>query len=335
MKTKVYILVAMLAAIWLLAGVDPDIAAGKMSDGPPAAKGDKPKDDDGAPMAGPRHARSGDRDRADDDGDDFGPPPRDREDRQRGRFQREDRRDRRHPGWRDRMRRGPDEPVPADVEAEALKVLKERLPDFYERLIKLRDEKPTRYQWALRHIMPMMNEFMDLQREHPEMADVVIEEFKVERSIRMLIRQYRDARKSDDAEARAKLEGEFRELMTHRHELEMRRRQFRLDDFRERLERERQRLEEEQKRLKEDESHFAEDLDRRVEQLREGDIRKALGPPPGKEDPRRRRFDGPPRRGRHRGDADGPPPRGLGPRGQDEPPPREGERPPPDDDLDI
>lgn len=368
MKTKLTILAGFLALMWLVGESGPDAAAGKALNDPPAAKEDKPathdsadadKDDDAPPMAGPENPRDRrpPRDLADDD--DGGDRPRNgwRGDRrERGKFHgdRRDRRPRRGPRGRDRMRPDDNRPVPPDQEAKALEILKQRLPEFHEKLTKLREKRPERYQKVLCKIMPMMQEFMDLQRDHPEMADVVIEEFKTERDLRTLIRKYMDARRDKDADAQAKLEPEFRELMKHRHELEVKRRQFRLDDFRQRLEREQQRLEEEERRLEEDNAHFEEDLDRRVESLRQGHVREALGPPPGQgpgpgfdgpphRGPRRGGFDRPPRHGHRRGGFDRPP-RGDGPPDAGEPRPprrgeRDGDRPPPPrdegDDLDL
>lgn len=356
MKTKVYILAALALAAWSIGGSGPDRVIGDAIGEPPAKQDDVKKDaaDDSKPMAGPKNPAHQD------------PPPREGDDEGADRPRRDRRADfRERRGLRDgdgnrsprrggfgerrrreRMRIDDDEPIPADVEASVLAVLEQHLPELHRKLIKLRDENAERYGRALRRIMPMMNEFMELQKEHPEMADVVIQEFQTERDVRSLVKQYVDARKEGDADSQAALEGEFRELMTRRHELQMRRRRFRLEDFRERLERERLRLAEEEKRIETEQADFVQDLERRVESLRDGKIRDAFGPRPGERmhggrfdgpphrGPGRDKMDGPPRRGRRPRDVDGPP-RRRGP-ADEPPPPRDDDRPPPsDDDLDI
>lgn len=354
MKTKVYILALGLSAVWWIGGTGPDSLLARDRGDPPAAADDKPRpadDDEDAPMAGPKNAdhRRPPRDRSPED-EDFDRPRRGRrgDGGERRGFRRPDREDGPMRGRRERMRRDEDMRISAEEEAKVLGILEQQLPDLHGRLVKRREENPEAFKWAMRKIMPMMREFMDLQQDHPEMANVVIEEFKLEREVRSLLHDYKEAREAKDDTAVQNLENQFRDLMTRRHELQMQRRRFRLEDFRKRLERERQRLEDEEAELGKEDERFAEDLQRRVESLRKGRIRDAVGPPHG-ERRHGKRFDGPPHRGDRRPGFDGPPRRERGRRSADGPPPRRGpngEGPPPrdrddgepdrpEDDLDI
>lgn len=343
MNTKVYILALIVLFASAFSGAGPEIVLGHAPNDPPKhvddddADGDRDSDS----MGGPKHPRRrGAQPDPANDGDASDDSPR----RRRGDGMR---RGFRGPGRERGFRgRGPDrvdsdQPISPELEADAMKLLETRIPEMHQKLTKLRDEKNERFHRVLRKIMPMIREFKVLQDAHPEMADVVIEEFKTERSVRFLAKRYMEARRDQDADAQVRLEGEFRELMKRRHDLEMRRRQFRLDDFRRRLQQEQARLEAEASRLEEDQSGFETELERRVQRLREGKFRDAFGPPPGAQRPgdRRRggRFDGPPHRGRGMRGMDGPPHR-RGPDGRRPPPPRErddGEPERPDDDLDI
>ena len=323
MTTRVYILAALTLAAWVLGGPEPVANASFGPNDPPAAKDDDSnrdgvdadEDGDADPMAGPgnpqRRRMRGDRAGGDD------------EDRPHWRRRGEGGR----PGFRgrDRDRRGADEPIAPEMETEVMTLLEAHVPELHRRMAKLRDEKQERYQSALRKMMPMMREFTTLREEHPEMADVVIQEFKTERSVRSLAKRYIEARRDKDADAQTRLEGEFRELMKQRHALQMQRRRFRLEEFRRRLEQEQARLEEEARNLEAEQSGFESELERRVNSLQEGRRR-----PRGK-------FDGPPHRGRRPRDMDGSA-RRRGPDGprppmrdrEDDAPPR-----PDDDDLDI
>ncbi|HPF40313.1 MAG TPA: hypothetical protein P5081_15175 [Phycisphaerae bacterium] len=334
MKTKVYILAVLVLAFWVIGGSAPEQAVGMGSDDPPAGKRDAKSADDGDSMAGPRNPDRRDPPPPGDDDEGLEGPRRrpgaEWRDRRGGRNGPRDR------FRRDRMRFGDSEAITPELEEKILSLLEQHLPDYHRRLTKLKDKDERRYRGALRIIVPMMNEFMELQKDHPDMAEVVIQEFRTEREVRSLAKKYVEAKKKDDTATRTALETEFRDLMKRRHELQMRRRKFRLEDFRERLERERQRLEDEEKRIESDQAHFDEDLDRRLEALRKGEYFNAFGPPPGE---RRREggFDGPPHRGGRRpDDMDRPPFRGRGRRGLDGPPRHRGsddERPPrPDDD---
>ncbi|MCB9855821.1 MAG: hypothetical protein H6818_09045 [Phycisphaerales bacterium] len=361
MKTKVYILAGIALAAWMIGGGGPGRVVGNPTGEPPTKQDDCKKSDDGAaagddsePMAGPKGPAHQDPPPPGDD-DGINHPRRDRRAEWRERRDQRDADGDRGPRRgaigerrRERMRYDDDGPIPEDVEAHVLAILQQHMPELHLRLSKLKEDDVKRYNRALRRILPMMNEFMELQKDHPEMAEVVIQEFQAERDVRSLVKRYNKAREDNNTEAQAAIEVEFRELMTRRHDLQMRRRRFRLEDFRERLERERQRLEEEEKRIEAEQADFAQDLERRVQSLRDGKIRDAVGPPPGE---RRRggRFDGPPHRGPGGDDMDGPPRRGRHPRGLDGPPhrhgpgdgprpPRDGDDdrpPPPDDDLDI
>ncbi len=351
MNTKVYILASIVLFASVLGGAGPEIVLGHAPNDPPARKGDGPKhaDDDDADgdrdtnsMGGPKNPkqRKAQRDQSDEGDASDDSPRRRRGDGMRRGFRGPGRERGFHGRGPDRDRVASDEPISPELEADAMKLLETRIPEMYQKMAKLRDEKNERFHRVLRKIMPMIREFKVLQDAHPEMADVVIEEFKTERSVRFLAKRYMDARRDQDADAQARLEGEFRELMKRRHELEMQRRQFRLDDFRRRLQQEQARLDEEASRLEEDQSGFETELERRVQRLREGKFRDAFGPPPGAQRPgdRRRggRFDGPPHRGRGLRGMEGPP-RRRGPDGR-RPPPRErddGDPERPDDDLDI
>ncbi|MCA9256661.1 MAG: hypothetical protein KDA33_13525, partial [Phycisphaerales bacterium] len=195
MKTKVCILAVLVLAFWAIGGSAPERAVGMGSDEPPAGKQDAKTSDDGDSMAGPRNPDRRDAPPPSDDDDGFDGPRRrpggDFRDRRGGRNGPRDR------FRRDRMRFNDGEAVTPELEQQILSLLEQHLPDYHRRLTKLRDEDERRYRGALRIIVPMMNEFMELQKDHPEMAEVVIQEFQTERDVRSLAKRYVKAKKKD------------------------------------------------------------------------------------------------------------------------------------------
>lgn len=180
------------------------------------------------------------------------------------------------PGEGPRGRFGPEprRPLPPEELEEILGVIEAKLPDMWQRMEKAKQRNPDFYRRAVQRIAPMMREFLDLQKDHPDMAEVVIEEFKIERDVRELVRDFKNS--EGDAQARDAVVEQIRVKLTRQHELQLQRRRFRLAQFRERLEREQMRLAEEQQRIEDDANGFDRRLDERMELIRDGRFREAF-----------------------------------------------------------
>ncbi|MFQ5425442.1 MAG: hypothetical protein ACE5F9_15865 [Phycisphaerae bacterium] len=280
-------------------------------DDPPALDEDRPPP---GPLAGPRPRR---RPRGPED--DFGPPGR--RPRPPGRFDRGDRGD----------RDGPPRLTPEDIDA-GMTVLRDKLPDLYKKLSGLRERDPEAFLHAVRKLRPLMVEYFRLKERQPDMADTVMEEFRIEHQLRNLGRAYAQAREEDDTEAMDTLETNIRRLVERQFEIRMQRHHARLEDFRKRIEHQQRKLEKEVQRHKDEMARHDKLVDRRVEAIKSGKPRGFPGfrdrdrdrRPPGRFGvPEQRRGHGP---RRHRGrphDADGPHP--------DRPDTDRPDRPPPPD----
>jgi len=196
-------------------------------------------------------------------------------------------------------------------------VLKEKLPEMYERLERLRDRRPERFEQAIRRIFPVVRHYVELRDDgKPELADTIIEEFKINEALRGQCRKYRKA--EDDPEQQAECEERIRQLV-HRHfEIRFMRHEAQLAEFAERLEKQRKHLEQEIKRFERERSRIDELVTTRVEEIKQGKLHegpgprgRGPGPPDDMRDRPRRRPRGPDGFGPppHRGDRDDPPPR--------------------------
>lgn len=294
-KTTVYLLAACLGVWGFMIG-GAGHARGDDSDAAPPkhereADGKNDDADKDEPLAGPKNPQR-DEPRADDDemGDDESDDKEMRGDRKEWGQARDGSRSRwgrgRGPGrFRDggpppgegpRDRFGPERRRPlsqAELD-EIASAIETQLPEMWQRLERAKERNPEFYRRALQRIAPMMREFLDLQKDYPEMAEVVIEEFKIEHDVRELLRDFKKS--EGDAVARDAVVQQIRAKLTRQNELQLQRRRFRLEQFRERLEKEQLRLTEEQRRIEDDANGFEQRLDERMEMLRDGRFREAF-----------------------------------------------------------
>ena len=243
---------------------DPEIAG---EPGPPPE--DRPRGREG--YRGPRPRR----DRPNDDGGHEARPMRggrDRGERHHGREQRFDHR-----------------------QLLALEVLREKLPDMYKQLRRLEGKNQAKFDKHMRKIVPMVMEYIALRDHHPELAESIFEEYKIEEKLRKLSRQYQQA--GDDAAQQQKLETEIRELVEQQYVIRRKRMETRLEEFAERLRAQQTKLEQERARLAEEQTKRDELIADRVEKVKQGIFKRGPDPRgPGPRGPRRgkRQFDGPP-----------------------------------------
>ncbi|MFQ5430220.1 MAG: hypothetical protein ACE5E1_07915 [Phycisphaerae bacterium] len=237
---------------------------------------------DRGPLAGPRGRRRGR----------FSPP----DDRPRGRHR-----------WSREER--PAEPSPRMIE-EAMRILARELPEWHDRLAKLRTRNPRRFRQAVRKFLPIFREYMSLRERDPALAGMVIAEFKIEEQLRQLGRRY--AAVPEDAPEREEMDRMIEELVKKQAEFRMRRREARLRDFKERLERQQERLRHEIQKFEEEKEHLPELVAERIAQVKRGGFR---GPPGPRDD--HGDFLDKPRHRRNREDHRRPPL--SGPRGDDPP----------------
>jgi hypothetical protein len=191
-------------------------------------------------------------------------------------------------------------------------VLREKLPEHHDRLVRLRDRRPDRFMGMIEKLAPVVGDYLKLRERSQELADTIIEEFKIEETLRDLSRQYRDA--AGDPEAQASCEHEIRQLVQRQFELQLQRREDRLRSFAERLEEQRRRLDVERAKLQEERANVETLVTDRVEAVKEGRLRDHPGPRGPRHGRHGDRGRGPGRR--HR---DGRSSRDWGP-GEDEPP---------------
>ena len=161
--------------------------------------------------------------------------------------------------------RGPGDEPSAEMIDRAMEVLETELPEWHERLAKLRERNPRRFQqMMMTKVMPVMREYMSLRDRKPELARGVIKEFKIEHQLRQLSREYRRA--EEDPARRARIEERIGQLVQAQVEIHMQRRIARLQEATERLQREKRKLEEDRENLQ--------DLvARRVERIKHGRFR--------------------------------------------------------------
>ncbi len=248
---------------------------------------------------------------------------------------------------RDRMRRrmddrrqgnnGPNDELPTEMADRVMEMLRNNLPEAYAKLQKLRERNPERFRNAIRTVVPTFKEYtMLLRDQRPDLAKGIVEEFKNERQLGELSRNYRDA--ANDSAKQAQIAQEIETLVKRQMELHLQHMSFRLDQFEKRIKEQQEMLQKHRSRYEDEKSKLDEHVAQRVEEIKKGNLRRPYPPtPPGPDGMGRPRGpgdgpppgpDGRPRPRRHRGPDDGPPPRFDGP--PDGPPPDE--PPPPDDD---
>jgi hypothetical protein len=153
-------------------------------------------------------------------------------------------------------------PLTEEQEAELLAALKEKLPYKYERLVKLREERPRAYRWALRGAWRSYQRWKDLP---PEVQEAAITE-QAERITSMRI--LHAIRDEEDPEKKARYKEQLKESVQRQFDAEETRQKHQLQVLKERI----LRLEEELKRRTEDRDKI---IDEQVE-------RYLKGPPPGR-----------------------------------------------------
>lgn len=248
---------------------------------------------------------------------------------------------------RDRFRRriderrqgknGPDDELRTEMTDRVMEMLRNNLPEAYAKLQKLRERNPERFRNAIRAVVPTFKEYsMLLRDQRPDLAKGIVEEFKNERRLGELSRQYRDS--ADDPAKQAQIAQEIESLVRRQAELHLQHMSFRLDQFEKRIKEQQEMLQRQRDRYEDEKTKLDENVSKRVEEIKKGNLRRPYPPPPGGPG-----MGGPP--GDRRGPRDGPshdpdgrprPPRHLGP--HDDPPGFRGppggpppDEPPPDD----
>ncbi len=138
----------------------------------------------------------------------------------------------------------------------------------------------------MRYVLPVFQEYIDLRDSNPELAETIIEEFRIEERLKQLSYQYGAAQ--ENPEERAEIEGELERLVHEQLELRFRRQEFRLEEFERRLHRQQERLEQQRVKLHEEMERRGELAAQRLEEIKAGKLGDRLrrrGPrPPGPDD---------------------------------------------------
>lgn len=159
-------------------------------------------------------------------------------------------------------------------------LLREELPEWYGRLEEMREHRPEQFRRAMRRVQPVVREYTSLRDKHPELAETVLEEFRIEGRLRSMGRAFREAR--GDESRQAEIEQEVTQLVKRQFEFKMRRRMARMEEIQRRLMREREKFEREKISL-------PRRVQDRVRQITRGNSEGSLRERDGK--PRRERRD--------------------------------------------
>ncbi|MBN2563210.1 MAG: hypothetical protein JXQ75_19985 [Phycisphaerae bacterium] len=174
------------------------------------------------------------------------------------------------PGSEDKLHPGP-QPVTPEMIDWAMEVIKAKLPEFHVRLERYRQEDPERFEQTMREVLPVVMEYTRVRDRDPEVAETIVEEFKIEARLRELSRTYR--REKGDPEERARIEEEIERLVGEQLELRFRRQAALLEDFHRRLQRQQERLERRRARLNEEIERRDELVAQRVAEVKMGKMR--------------------------------------------------------------
>ena len=239
--------------------------------------------------------------------------------------------DRRERRARMKRRMGRDRPGPSEERIdEIMTILSAKLPGLHARLAMLREDNAEEFRGAFRRLMPLFREYYGLSEHHPELADTVFEEFRIERELRQLSDKYKTAQASENADMMARVESEIRERVGRQFDIRMQRRGARLAEFGERIEAQQKKHADERARFEQERGRIDELTDQRVERIKKGRMRDfSKSRHRGHRGPRGGKFGS--RGGDDRSSRFGPgdgPPRGD----RDFPRDRRGQRPPPRDD---
>lgn len=137
-------------------------------------------------------------------------------------------------------------------------IIREKLPDHYERLERMRNGEPERFVELMRRLRPVVREYLDLVEEEPELANTIFEDFRIDERLRDLSVAYRAASERKNTEQADQIEQEIRNLVKQQAEMSIARREARLriaeqrlNEQVERLRRHRERFEQERSRMEE------------------------------------------------------------------------------------
>lgn len=211
--------------------------AGAMVPPPEEEKARSRDESDRGPRAGSRRpADLRDRDRFRDEG-----RRRSRGDRGSGDRARDGSRRGREGGWGsgefDPRR---DEMSPRMID-RVMNLLREEVPEWYGRLADMEERRPERFRRVMRRVQPVVREYTSLRDKHPELAETILEEFRIEGRLRSMGREFREARGNESRQA--EIEQDVAQLVKRQFEFKMRRRLARMKDIERRLTRERERFE--------------------------------------------------------------------------------------------
>jgi hypothetical protein len=159
-------------------------------------------------------------------------------------------------------------PLTEEQEAELLAALEEKLPDQHERLVKLREERPRAYRWALRAAWRSYQRWKDLP---PEVQEAAITEQAEQIKIMRILHAIRD---EEDPEKKARYKEQLKESVQRQFDAAEKRQKHHLQVLKERI----LRLEEELKRRTEDRDKI---IDQRVERYLKGSPPEKIRAHPG------------------------------------------------------
>lgn len=177
--------------------------------------------------------------------------------------------------WKDRPGK-PDRPVPEEMIEEIMSFVEEKLPERFDRLVQLRERNPERFNHLMQRMAPVAMEYLRLRERSPEMAENIIRDFKSQERLHELARLYKEA-EGDEAK-QAELEQEIAEVVRSQEDFVQQMTEHRLAEFEERLRRQTRWVEAQRERLEQEKANSDERVAKRVERIKEGDVRPPFMP---------------------------------------------------------
>lgn len=147
------------------------------------------------------------------------------------------------PGDFDRQR---DEMSPRMID-RVMNLLREEVPRWHDRLADMEEHRPAQFRRAMRRMQPVVREYTSLRDRNPELAETILEEFRIEGRLRSMGRAFREARGNESRQRQ--IEQEVSHLVQRQFEMKMHRRVARLQEIERRLMREREKFEREKAAL--------------------------------------------------------------------------------------
>jgi hypothetical protein len=151
-----------------------------------------------------------------------------------------------------------------------LEIIREKLPEHYERLEQLRKDDPRRFGQVTRRLRPVVREYLDLVEEDPELANTIFQDFRIDARLRDLSEAYRDASEKKDAARVEETEQEIRRLVRLQAEMSIARREARLRIAEKRLNEQLERLRRHRAHFEEERLRLDEFINERVEDVMQG-----------------------------------------------------------------